>query len=281
MRRLIFIIIVFGFYVKAFAVSPYVIDFSDVKINEKKNSSFYIFNTRKENLSLILEYVGEDWISFDRKFIEFNGDKKFVNVELKVPSNAKEGNYKGNIYVKENPDKGNISLSKGYAIKVLFDVVDGFFVKNNTNSGTISNLSKVRPGFVSFTKPEIGKVVKISYLFKNDYEDDYFLMKGEVFVDDIFYDILHSDIVFLKKNEKKLVNVYFTPEISGKYDIHLKIIGEEYESEEQKISFVLDEKAFLDKFDSKSLFFVSLCGVVVLLALVNVILFLIRAKDNQ
>lgn len=267
MRWMVFIL--FCFYANAFAVSPSVIDFGDVKMNEEKKSGFYVFNTDKKNLSLVLEYVGVESVSFDNNFVYFDDDKEFVSVRLNVPSGIVKGIYEGDIFVKEKSDSGRISLSKGYVIDVLYNVVDGFFVRNET---VVRN--EFDKGGLIFVKSDVGEIVKISSLFENENDEDYFVLKGEVFVDDSFYTILHSDIILLKKGEKKLINTYFKPEAAGKYDIHLKVVGEDYESEEKKVSFIIEEKSFFDRFDRNSLIFVGLCCVVGLLGLVNALRFL-------
>ena len=276
-----FLFLFLSYYANAFAVSPSVIDFGDVKQKESKNSGFYVFNPENNNLSLVLDYVGEDWIELENKLFDISENKRFIDVKLNVPAGAEEGRYSGKIYAKEISNNERISLNKVYSLKVFFNVVDGVFADNKTFAETKEESNKDILGFVGFTKADIGKVTKVSFLFKNNEEEDYFLLKGEVFVDDVFYTLVQSDIVSLGEGEKKLINLYFTPEMAGAYDLHLKVVGEDYESDEKKISFVLEEKSFLDKFNRNSLFFIGLCFVVVLLAVINIFIFFRKWSRNR
>jgi len=269
--RLLFLVLVFGCYVNAFAVTPNVIDFGDVMINEEKKSGFYVFNTEKENLSLTLEYKGKDFVEME-KIIEVDDEKKFVDVKIEVPGNVEKGKHEGEIFIMDKQNGGEIGLSKGYLLKTVFNVVDGIFFRDES----FQEIVEKGMSFVSFSKPSLGKMVKLSSVFKNDNEEDYFIMKGEVFVDDAFYELIQSDIFLLREKEKKDFSVYFVPEVSGKYDIHLKVIGDDYESDEKKVSFSIEEKSFFEKFTFNSLLFLGLCFLVCALGGVSVVFNLLR-----
>jgi len=233
-------------FVCGLAVSPSSVD----------RGSFYVFNTKDDNATVEIGWIGSGDLRFNQSFIELvSGEKRLVEFEVL------EGG-SGKILVKEVNGNGGLNVGKEYMIDYSFGEDFEEIVEENSFF-TETGIEKI-----TFTKPVLGKVCKISALFRG--ESGYFVLKGEVFVDDVFVDIVESDIFFVKENSSEMVNVYYGIAEPGNCTMHFKVYGEEFESGEERIDFFVAE----DGVDVKVVLFIGLCCFVVVLCFVNIFIYL-------
>jgi hypothetical protein len=88
-------------------------------------------------------------------------------------------------------------------------------------------------------KADIGEIVKITGVFENNGQSDYYAkFVAEIFKSGKLIKLIESDLVNISKGKIENLSVYFTPDLSGEYTVksHVFYAGEKTPEKEFKIS---------------------------------------------